>query len=189
MRPGSDPWIGKIPWRRERLPTPVFWPGEFHGLYIPWGSKELDMTERLSVTSLLTSCLLKSYTVMHSDDVSSSKLPFTFPLGPYYLHYFIICVIYPATCKHMHARSRQSSLTLCDPMNYSLPGLLCPWDSPGKNTGVSCHFLLQVIFPTQGSNSHLLSLLHWQMGSLPLAPPRKPLQHIQHKLSQNFWSR
>ena len=34
-RPGFDPRIGKIPWRRERLPTPVFWPGKFHGLYIP----------------------------------------------------------------------------------------------------------------------------------------------------------
>ena len=32
-RPGFDPWVGKISWRRERLPTPVFWPGEFHGLY------------------------------------------------------------------------------------------------------------------------------------------------------------
>ena len=31
------PWVGKIPWRRERLPTPVFWPGEFHGLYIVHG--------------------------------------------------------------------------------------------------------------------------------------------------------
>ena len=30
------------PWRRERLPTPVFWPEEFHGLYSPWGCKELD---------------------------------------------------------------------------------------------------------------------------------------------------
>ena len=28
-----DPWVGKIPQRRERLPSPVFWPGEFHGLY------------------------------------------------------------------------------------------------------------------------------------------------------------
>ena len=36
-RPGFDPWVGKIPWRRERLPTPVFWPGEFLGLYSPWG--------------------------------------------------------------------------------------------------------------------------------------------------------
>ena len=48
-RCGFDPWIGKIPWRREWLPTPVFWPGEFHGLYSPWGCKELDMTERLSL--------------------------------------------------------------------------------------------------------------------------------------------
>ena len=31
MLPGFDPWVGKIPWRRERLPTPVFWPGESHG--------------------------------------------------------------------------------------------------------------------------------------------------------------
>ena len=35
-RPGFDPWVGKILWRRERLPTPVLWPGEFHGLYSPW---------------------------------------------------------------------------------------------------------------------------------------------------------
>ena len=48
-RPGFDPWVGKIPWRRERLPTWVFWPGEFHGLYSPWGHKESDMTERLSL--------------------------------------------------------------------------------------------------------------------------------------------
>ena len=36
-RPGFDPWFGEIPWRRKRLPTPVFWPGEFHELYSPWG--------------------------------------------------------------------------------------------------------------------------------------------------------
>ena len=47
---GSDLWDGKIPWRRERLPTPVFWPGVFHGLYSPWGRKELDTTERLSLS-------------------------------------------------------------------------------------------------------------------------------------------
>ena len=41
----GSPWVGKIPWRRERLPTPVLWPGEFHGLYSPWGGKELDMTK------------------------------------------------------------------------------------------------------------------------------------------------
>ena len=34
---------------RERLPTPVFWPGEFCGFHSPWGRKELDMTESLSL--------------------------------------------------------------------------------------------------------------------------------------------
>ena len=37
-------------WRRERLPTPVFWPGEFHGLYSPWSHKEWDKTEWLSLS-------------------------------------------------------------------------------------------------------------------------------------------
>ena len=40
-------------------------------------------------------------------------------------------------------------------------GLLCPWDSPGKDTGVGCHFLLQGIFLTQGSNPGLLHC--WQI--------------------------
>ena len=44
--------------------------------------------------------------------------------------------------------------------------LLCPRDSPSKNTGVGCHLLLQGIFATQGSN---LCLLHWQAGSLLLS--------------------
>ncbi|MGE2757601.1 hypothetical protein, partial [Escherichia coli] len=51
--------------------------------------------------------------------------------------------------------------------------LLCPWDFPGKNTGVGCHFLLQGIFPTQGSNPHLL---HWQVDSLPLSHQGNLLQ-------------
>ena len=42
---GSIPGLGKIPWRRERLPTSVFWPGEFHGLYSSWDPKESDRTE------------------------------------------------------------------------------------------------------------------------------------------------
>ena len=46
--------------------------------------------------------------------------------------------------------------------------LLCPWNFPGKNTGVICHLLLQEIFPTQGSKPCLLCLLLWQADSLPL---------------------
>ena len=48
--PGLDPWVGKIPWSKERLPTPVFWPGEFHGLYSSWDLKETDTNERLSLS-------------------------------------------------------------------------------------------------------------------------------------------
>ena len=43
---------------------------------------------------------------------------------------------------------------------------LCPWASPGKDTGVGCHAFLQGILLTQGSNPCLLCLLHWQAGSL-----------------------
>ena len=43
-----------------------------------------------------------------------------------------------------------------DPMDFSPVRLLCPLDSLGKNTGVGCHFLLQGIFLTQGSNQGLL---------------------------------
>ena len=54
--------------------------------------------------------------------------------------------------------------------------LLCPWNVPGKNTGVGCRFLLQGIFPTQGSNpllpSPAFNLL--QAGSLPLSHLRRP---------------
>ena len=49
-RPGFNPWVGKTLWRRERLPTPVFWLGEFPGLYSPWGLKESDTTEWLSLS-------------------------------------------------------------------------------------------------------------------------------------------
>jgi len=51
--------------------------------------------------------------------------------------------------------------------------LLCPWDSPGKNTRVGCHALLPVIFTRQGSNLLLLHFRCWQMGSLPLAQELK----------------
>ena len=56
-RPGFNPWIGKIPWRREQLPTPVFWPGEFHGLYSGVTNSQ-DTTEPLSLS--LSSGLLGS---------------------------------------------------------------------------------------------------------------------------------
>ena len=70
----------------------------------------------------------------------------------------------------MHAKLLQSCLSLCEPVD-GLARLLCPWDAPGKSTGVGGHALLQGIFPTQGSNPRLL---HWQAGSSPVMPPGKP---------------
>ena len=56
-RPGFNPLVRKIPWRREWQPTPVFLPGEFHRQrnlagYSPWGLKESGMTEQLTLTHL-----------------------------------------------------------------------------------------------------------------------------------------
>ena len=48
--PGAISQMGRSPGVRERLPTPVFWRGEFHGLYSPWNHRESDMTEQLSLS-------------------------------------------------------------------------------------------------------------------------------------------
>ena len=73
----------------------------------------------------------------------------------------------------MHACCIHSVVPLCNSMDRSPPGSSVH-DSPGKNTGVDCCPHLQGIFPTQGSNLHLLSLLHWQADSLPLVPLGMP---------------
>ena len=68
-----------------------------------------------------------------------------------------------------------SRVQLCNPMDCSLSRLLCPWNFPGKNTGVGCHFLLQGIFLTQGLN---LGLQHC----------RKTLYCLSHQGSQKNYS-
>ena len=60
-------------------------------------------------------------------------------------------------CVSLYVLVAQLCPTLCDPHGLQPTRLLCPWDFPGKDTGVGCHFLLQGIFPTQGLN---LGLLH-----------------------------
>ena len=59
-------------------------------------------------------------------------------------------------------------------MDGSRPGSSVHEGSPGKNTEVACHDLLQGILLGQGLNLSLLCLLHWQVGSLPLVPSGKP---------------
>ena len=81
----------------------------------------------------------------------------------------------PALAVCLYVKSLQSCPTICDPMTLCDPTrLLCPWDSPGKNTGVDCHALLLGTFPMQGSNLRLLCLQHWPTHSLPLVPLESP---------------
>ena len=75
------------------------------------------------------------------------------------------------TCVRSAASVASDSLQPC---RLQPAGLLCPWASAGKNTGVGRRALLQGVFPTQGLNLSPLHLLHWRVGSLPPAPPGKP---------------
>ena len=89
----------------------------------------------------------------------------------------ILAVCFPHCCMCASVLSHFSHVQLCS----------TPWTTAHQaplsmgfslqEYGVGCHALLQGIFPTQGSNPHLLYLLHWQAGSLPLAPPGKPKEH------------
>jgi len=138
-----ETWVGslgwEIPWRRERLPIPAFWPGEFHRLYSP-----VQFSRSVVSNSLQP----------HEEQHARPPCPSPTPRVP-----FSFCLV--------------TITIMCSVMSDFLEPtrLLCPWNFPGKNTGVSCHVLLQRIFPTQGWNLHLLSLLNWQVSSLPLAPP------------------
>ena len=73
-------------------------------------------------------------------------------------------------------------LTLCNPVALQPTRLLCPWDSPGKRTGVGCHFLLQENFLTQRPNS---CLLHWQVDSLLLSHQKSAYENICCSLAQS----
>ena len=120
-------------------------------------------------------------------------------------NYFLTCLGH-VLCFAVLCSVAQSSLTLYDPMDHSLPGSSVHGDSPGKNTGVGCHaLLLQGIFPTQGSNPglpHCRQILYClsyqgspgiklgspalQANSLPAELPWKP--HLRHTYVQIFLS-
>ena len=81
-----------------------------------------------------------------------------------------------STCTRACARSVVSDSAT----PWTVPSrLLCPWDSPGKNTGVGCHFLFQGIFPTQGSPVSLALA----GGFFATEPPGKPCMSARHVIS------
>ena len=89
-----------------------------------------------------------------------------------------ICIVYTYIYIHIHIYACMQSCFTCALLLATL------WARAHQaplsmvfsmdNTGVGCQTLLQGIFPTQGLNLHLLHLLHWQAGYLPLAPPGTP---------------
>ena len=81
----------------------------------------------------------------------------------------IIIVCIPSMYTKYVYSVAQSCLTLCNPMDCSLPGSFCPWNFLGRNTGAGCHFLLQGILPTH------ISLFASLAGRFfTTAPPGKP---------------
>ena len=96
-------------------------------------------------------------------------------------NYLVISIILALTT--VHAKSLQLCLILCDLMDYRLTGSsVHGFLQATQNTGLGCCALLLGIFPTQGSNPHLLCLLHLLVCSLPLMPPKKPIHAAWHSL-------
>ena len=83
---------------------------------------------------------------------------------------YMLCVFSTYECSFT-----QLCLSLCKPMDCSPPGSFVHGIFPSENTGVGCCFLLQGIFPTQGSNP---CLLHWQVNTLPLSHLGSPIYAI-----------
>ena len=142
-RHGFSPWVGKILWRGKWRHTPVSLPGNFHGQrslegYSPWGHKEWHTT--MSVIVMTTSYLLSSF---------FNKGLF----GKIVLGWIHECSVLFDSFVTLWTIACQASLS----MGFSRQEY-----EEGR------HFLLQGIFPTQGSNPSLLCLLHWQADSLPL---------------------
>ena len=88
---------------------------------------------------------------------------------PKWWHFFLSC--YPSVCRHMLSVVSDSLW----PYRLEPTKLLCPWGSPGKNTRVGCHFLLQGIFPTPELNLRLMHLLHWKADFLLLSHQGSPM--------------
>ena len=128
-----NPWVGKIPWKRKWQSTPVFLPGEFYGQrilagYSSWGRKKLDMTERISLLPTVISLnnllkkiqifLINIFSVQFGHSVVWSRSTSGLPVHPHLSEF-------TATA----AKSFQSCLSLCDPIDSSptgspVPGIL-----------------------------------------------------------------
>ena len=122
-------WVRKICWRRDRLPTPVFWPGEFHGLYSP------ATATAKSLQSCPTLC-----------DPTDSSPPGSLVPGILQARTLEWVTIAFSNAWKWKVKVKLLSRVWLLATAWTAPTrLLHPWDLPGKSTGVGCHCLLYCI--------------------------------------------
>ena len=139
--------------------------------------------------TLLTTHRCHTFTVANSDHCCKTDKPQywenqTYPFSTLTPHLFTPRPLPTTTTTHTtcpYLRIVLSRLVVydCDPMDCGLPASSVHGDSPGKNTGVGCHALLQEIFPTQGTESRSPTL---QVDSLPSEPPGTLINKIPNYL-------
>ena len=175
----QETWVQSLgqedPLGGKRQPTPVFLPREFHGQsYLvgnsPWGHKDLDTTEWLTLLLVTVCCDSQSQGLLHSKRNRSRWffwIPylflwcsigwqfnlwfFCFSKFSLYIWKFSVHIQLKLSLKDFEhylavATAAAKSLQLCltlQPHRWQPTKLLRPWDSPGKNIGVGCYFLLQ----------------------------------------------
>ena len=162
-----ETWVQSLGWEdpleKGKASTPVFWPREFHGLYSPWDHKESYMTERLSLHFTHSLWVKAVSTRMERrlncfrGKVSGTDVNLSRKSMRALSHICLFTTPWTASCQ-----APQS----IDFLFFFL----------SKNTGVGCHFLLQGVFPTQGSNVHLLASCSDRQILLPLSKQGNPEQ-------------
>jgi len=123
-KPEFDPRVGKIPWRRESLPTPVFWPGEFHGLYSPWGHEELEWLKDFHFTSLHQHISKNGFNSQHHESF--------YIISYFFISRLAISIAKPLklkTNKHTHTTTRVYDFLPMSVLNVQpaqqFPGVAC----------------------------------------------------------------
>ena len=154
---GSDPWVRKTPWRRKWQPALIFLLGKSHVQrslvgYSPWGCKESDTTERTVCRGDFLQYLLRIYYYTRKEETKHKMLFLYSRRGNSWQGF-------EQVMKGSRVCACSVAAGPATPWTVAHQALLCPRNSPGKNTGVGYHALLQGNFLTQGSNPGLLWLL------------------------------
>ena len=149
-----DHWIRKIPREKNGYPLQYScleksmnrgsWLPTVHGFTMSqtWLSNKCYILKIIDVHMLFYTLLKNVYLGIFFNDMSSYSTVYACEVA---CHVQLFVIVETVACQ-LHR----------------------PWDSPGKSTGAGCHALHQGILLTQGSNLHLLFLLHWQAGTFPL---------------------